>query len=107
MTTRLKPENRALFEAGRRGLAPTDDDRARVARTLGLNLGVGGGTASAAGKVVDVADGHRFVGNRRREVGRVVAVVVGAGTGVALHQAERARSSAAGSARSCGRRVGA
>jgi hypothetical protein len=94
MKTQLKPENRALFDAGREGLAPTDDDRARVARALGLNLGVGGGIASAAVKGVagSVATSPAVAGVSSGIIAAkwiaVVAVVVGVGTGgVALYRA--------------------
>ena len=98
MKTKLKPENRALFDAGREALAPTDDDRARVARALGLNLGVGGGIASATAKAVAglVATSPAVAGLSSGIIAAkwvtVVAVVVGVGTGgVALYRAERAR----------------
>jgi hypothetical protein len=98
MKTELKPENRALFDAGREGLAPTDDDRARVAKALGLNLGGGVGIASAATKAIagSAATSPAAFGISSGIVAAkwvvVVAVVVGVGTGgAALYRAGTAR----------------
>jgi hypothetical protein len=98
MKTELKPEDRALFDAGREGLSPTDDDRARVARALGLNLGGGMGIASAATKAIagSAATSPAAAGISSAIVAAkwiaVVAVVVGVGTGGGtLYRAETAR----------------
>ncbi len=99
MKTRLKPEDRALFDAAREGLAPTDHDRVRVAKALGLNLGVGAGITTATAKAVagSAAALPASAGVSAGIVGAkwvaIVAVVVsvsaGAG-GVALYRAETA-----------------
>ena len=98
MKTELKPENRALFDAGREGLAPTDDNRSRVAKALGLNLGGGAGIASAAAKAIAglAATSPAAFGISSGVVAAkwvvVVAVVVGVGTGGgALYKAGTAR----------------
>jgi hypothetical protein len=109
MNTQLKPENRALFDAARKELAPTDDDRDRVARVLGLHLGGGVGIASATAKAVagSVATAPAVAGLSSGIVAAkwvtVVAVVVGVGTGgIALYRGEIARDGSAHTAISAG-----
>lgn len=94
MTTRLKPEDRALFNAAREGLAPTSADRARVAKGLGLRLGRSAGAVSAAantaaGSVRSPAPAGISSGIVAAKWVTVIAVAVGAGTtgGIALHRA--------------------
>ncbi len=43
----LRPEDRALFGAARRSFEPTDEDRARIGRALGLPVGAALGVAAA------------------------------------------------------------
>jgi hypothetical protein len=106
MKRRLTPESRALFEAGRAGLAPTDEDRLRVAKALGLNFGVGAGIASATAKTVAGSTAKTVAGlTVASPVGAgvasgviaakwvaIVAVALGVGSGgLALYRAEVAR----------------
>jgi hypothetical protein len=98
MKTELKAENRALFEAGRQGLAPTGDDRARIAHALGLNLGGGAGVSVPAAKAIagSAAASPPIVGVSSGIVAAkwitALAVVVGVGTGgIALYRTDRAR----------------
>ena len=44
----LRPEDRALFDAGRTGLEPDDEARRRIERSLALQLGAGSGLAHQA-----------------------------------------------------------
>lgn len=80
----LKPEDRALFTAGRRALGPRDEDRARMAKALGLKVGVAtaavGATAKGAASVGGTALAKwAFV--------CAVAATVGTG-GVAVYRAQ-------------------
>jgi hypothetical protein len=95
----LGPENRALFDAARRGFAPTGEDRARVAKALGVTVGVGGGIAAATAKgaagkvatsttVAGLSSGGVLAAKWVAIVGVVAAV--GAG-GVALYRGDAAR----------------
>jgi hypothetical protein len=96
----LRPEDRALFDAGREGLGPSEGDRARIGKALGIAAGVtsvttaagaaagGGGAAAGAG----IASGGILAA--KWIVVAVVVVGVGAG-GVAVRVRDAAPSARA------------
>jgi hypothetical protein len=78
----LRPENRALFEAARQTFEPSDDDRARIGKMLGVPLGVAASlaatTASTTAAAGTVAAGTAVTGTTAS------ATALGLSAGVAV-----------------------